>query len=720
MVFLNPLFLAGLVAAAIPIIIHLLNLRKVRTIEFSTLSFLKELQKTRIRRIKMRQLLLLILRTLLIMSIVLVFSRPALKTGDGIIGGDAHTIAAILLDNSASMDTYNEHGNVFRQAADYAIAAVDLLREGDIVSLLRQSELPDGITNQPTGDRDRIRQIIRETGTYPIHRDFEQGIKKAFAMLHDSPHLNKEVYIISDMQASHWPEENNDIISIFDNGYRAFIIPVEITQFDNAALHDLSFRSSLFEVGKPITIDIEIRNYGTSDLNNHLVSVYLETMRIAQKTIDLAAGGSSIIDFTITPDQSGILEGYIELEDDALEIDNKYYFTLMIPDRLHVLLVAPTRDDIRFVETALAARGNGSETSAIHTSYVTPDQFTAEDLTRYQSVISVNVPSFSSVQVDRITSYVEQGGGFILFPGDAIDIENYNRDLLEKLRLPEIRNISAHPEIESGRVLFDQIDYDHPIFQDIFEERLQVRAIPLDRVESPRIFRSIEIAQPRTTDISVITLTNGHPFLISGQRGNGTVLFYSIHPGMQWSDFPVRGIYVPLLHRSLLYASATDYINDRYTAGEDIHITISASEAALQAEHILIHPDGMEERIQPQHLAATGTLRFSFTDIRQTGFYRIQRNGITEKGFSINIHHGESTGERISVDNLKNRLELFGLKNIFILERGDNFSTIVQEARHGRELWKMFAFLAFLLAFIETIVARDSKQQITDNQGKLS
>ncbi|HEX9828971.1 MAG TPA: BatA domain-containing protein, partial [Bacteroidota bacterium] len=79
MTFLNPFILFGLLAAGIPILLHLLNLRKLRTIEFSTLSFLKELQRTKIRRIKIRQWLLLLLRTLLVICIVMAFARPTLK-----------------------------------------------------------------------------------------------------------------------------------------------------------------------------------------------------------------------------------------------------------------------------------------------------------------------------------------------------------------------------------------------------------------------------------------------------------------------------------------------------------------------------------------------------------------------------------------------------------------------------------------------------------------
>ena len=79
MTFLNPFMLFGLAAAAIPILLHLLNLRKLKTVEFSSLRFLRELQRTRMRRIRLRQWILLALRTLLILCLVLAFSRPALK-----------------------------------------------------------------------------------------------------------------------------------------------------------------------------------------------------------------------------------------------------------------------------------------------------------------------------------------------------------------------------------------------------------------------------------------------------------------------------------------------------------------------------------------------------------------------------------------------------------------------------------------------------------------
>ena len=80
MVFLNPAILFGLLAASIPVILHFLNLRKIKKVEFSTLTFLKELQKTKIKKIKFKQWLLLLLRILIILFLVSSFARPTLES----------------------------------------------------------------------------------------------------------------------------------------------------------------------------------------------------------------------------------------------------------------------------------------------------------------------------------------------------------------------------------------------------------------------------------------------------------------------------------------------------------------------------------------------------------------------------------------------------------------------------------------------------------------
>ncbi|MEO1630684.1 MAG: BatA domain-containing protein, partial [Bacteroidota bacterium] len=104
MTFLNPLVLLGLAAAAIPLLIHLFNFRKPRQVDFSTLAFLKELQRSTMRRVRVKQWLLLALRTLAILCLVLAFARPAVEGAwAGLFGGRVPTSMAVVIDNSLSM-----------------------------------------------------------------------------------------------------------------------------------------------------------------------------------------------------------------------------------------------------------------------------------------------------------------------------------------------------------------------------------------------------------------------------------------------------------------------------------------------------------------------------------------------------------------------------------------------------------------------------------------
>ena len=117
MTFLNPAILFGLLAASIPVVIHLFNLRQLKKIEFSSLMFLKTLQKNKIRKIKFKQWLLLLIRVLIIMALVFAFSRPTMKNASLFgLGQNAKTSAVIILDNSFSMSVLSSSGSYFNIA----------------------------------------------------------------------------------------------------------------------------------------------------------------------------------------------------------------------------------------------------------------------------------------------------------------------------------------------------------------------------------------------------------------------------------------------------------------------------------------------------------------------------------------------------------------------------------------------------------------------------
>lgn len=132
MIFLNPAVLFGLLTATIPVLIHFFNLRKLKRIEFSTLVFLKELQKNKIRKIKLKQWLLLALRVFLILFLVTAFARPTLKgTAIGGTTSAAKTTAVFILDNTPSMSIVDVKGSYFNQAKAVQRLLLSQLQEGD-------------------------------------------------------------------------------------------------------------------------------------------------------------------------------------------------------------------------------------------------------------------------------------------------------------------------------------------------------------------------------------------------------------------------------------------------------------------------------------------------------------------------------------------------------------------------------------------------------------
>src|SRR4030067_3800376 len=141
--FLNPFILFGLVPASIPLLIHLFTRRRLKKVEFSSLQFLKSLEKTRIRQVKLKNILLLLLRTLIVILIVLAFARPALKGELAGLGKPAATSAVVLIDDSYSLGTQTSQGSLFEIAQKKGAEILNSLSSQDEVAVIYLSNPPD-------------------------------------------------------------------------------------------------------------------------------------------------------------------------------------------------------------------------------------------------------------------------------------------------------------------------------------------------------------------------------------------------------------------------------------------------------------------------------------------------------------------------------------------------------------------------------------------------
>src|SRR4249920_802699 len=157
--FLNAAFLVGLVAAAVPIIIHLLNRRRVKRVKFSSLEFLDEVNKQRMRRINLQRILILILRTLAILALVFAFARPTLRSGL-LFAGSVPKNVVVCLDASFSMGVAMESGIAFDAAKKIANDVVDEAGSSDVINVVAFAKNAEALLEQGTRNKGVVKGTI--------------------------------------------------------------------------------------------------------------------------------------------------------------------------------------------------------------------------------------------------------------------------------------------------------------------------------------------------------------------------------------------------------------------------------------------------------------------------------------------------------------------------------------------------------------------------------
>lgn len=723
MTFLNPLALFGFLAAAIPILLHLLNLRKLRTVEFSTLSFLKELQKTRIRRLKLRQILLLILRTLLILLIVIAFARPTLQgTLIGNLGTHARTSAVFIIDDSYSMTVSNEQGELLSQAKLAAESVNHLFTEGDEIHIFRLSALSTIAPDKDIAYRDfaRVRKNIDEIGPSAIRRSLEDGLRIASRCLATSRNFNKEVYVFSDFQQGVLTDNPTEAAAkerLFPPEVRFFFLPLNRHALQNFGVESITIPSSILERDKSFTIQAQIGNFSDNSVQDHVVGVFLNGTRVAERSIDLPKNSSVPIEFSVTAGSVGYVQGFVEIEDDDFPYDNRRYFVLQIPDQIRVLLVGGA-SDVQYPKLALATRTSETE-SALTLSETPPDRLNSTMIRRADVIFLCTSQGLSSSQISELRSFVNDGGGLAIFPGAQFDAQGFNAQFAGGLSLPRCIGIdqSSPAGAEIGSYTeFDKVELRHPIFEGMFE----ARSTPLSpaspasargesrKVESPRIRSAARFALTAQSN-PIISLSNGGSFLTEHSIGSGRLFLFAVPTTTAWSDFPLKGLFVPMMHRAALYLGHQQARARDILPGDEIVIR---SDAVTSDLWTIRNPQNVEVTANPSRQSVQRVLRFTGTD--QLGLYEIASNTIVLQKFVVNLDSRESRLELpapAAIDNLLRRLGIEG-SAVRTIHHTIDLERSVQESRFGVELWKYFLMLALVVAIIELLVARTTKREI--------
>ena len=255
MSFLSPLFLFAVVAVGLPLIIHLLNLKRPQKVAFSTLAFFKELQKTTIRKIRIKRYLLLFVRLLAIACLALVLARPFLPPGLG--GGDNKSAAlnVILLDNSISMGRIGEQGPLLEQGKEIIAALESSSKEND--RFIFQTTNGEEQFASVIGHSQLLRRVdeaeIISGGNYTSAR-----LQSLINVLEDSPYENKRLFLITDGQLSQLSGFEN--ITDVPRTVSTTFFNLGNVSVQNTVITNLETSSDMIGVRLPVLLSVEVQN----------------------------------------------------------------------------------------------------------------------------------------------------------------------------------------------------------------------------------------------------------------------------------------------------------------------------------------------------------------------------------------------------------------------------------------------------------------------------
>jgi hypothetical protein len=611
--FLHPLYLFGLLAASLPILIHLLNRRRMKRIRFPAVRFILLSQKRISRSYRLRHWLLLALRTLAVILLVLLLANPIFQTGAGLFAGGGSVSLVVLLDNSLSM-TWSGDGSGFKQAKEAARVLVASLNDGDRAALI-----PTNISGKEAFRLKEEKEVLlRDLQAIEIAdgtANFTAALDQAYQLL-NAPAGQKEIRLITDLGLTGWDQFSIAALKQYDPSIPIKTIHISAKQKPlNGAVKEVKLGGEGVGVNLPLQIEAVLANFGASEIKDLLVQLNIDGETKEQKLATLPPRGEASVNFQSRLVKSGAHMGEITIKKEGFAGNPRTRFALHAQDKLNVLVVdgdpqtALVRSETFFLTRALNPVGDQNASLYLPTVIIA-DGLAAAALESYQVVVLCNVAALSDAVVQKLRNYLSQGGGLLVFGGDRLQLDNYNQKLAQALPA-QLREKKLAPEASAEKI--GKIDVGHPALQNFTD------AILKESLNSSRVwgyFRGDGAGKS-----ALIALANGDPLVLEQKAGAGRVIFVATSADRDWTDLPVKTAYLPLIQ------ALTDHLAGGKRGALDGGVAVgSAKEIVLPPSAVgknlrIIKPNKQETEVGI--VAGKGQSIARIEENDRAGFYRV-------------------------------------------------------------------------------------------------
>ena len=685
MSFLAPALLAGLLAIAIPIVVHLVQ-RERRTVQpFPSLMFLRRIPNQSVRRRAIRHWPLLALRILALALIAFAFARPFLPaSASGAAGGGTRDVV-VLLDRSASMG----YGGHWGRAQQEARRVVTGLGPGDSASLVFFESEVEVAGRSEAGPGTLVAAIDRaRPGAGPTR--YGPALRSAAGLFDSSTRSRREIVLISDFQKSGWDAGQDVKLS---PGVGLTTISVAEPAAANAALVGLTFEQQPAAKGMAVTASARVVNHGSQPVNDREISLDVDGHRVGSTRVSVPPGTARTIAFEPFAVAATTARVTARLASDALPADDVFHAVVSVGGQVPVLVLeSPNAAPGASLYLARALEVGAAPGFAARR--VRADRVAAAEVASAAVIVLNDTRPPSGVAGRALASAVHDGAGLLVLLGEHSAWTEEQFDLLPgKLGAPVDRKGSA-----AGTVGY--VDFSHPAFEIFSSPRS-------GDLTAARVFRYRALTQPTKV---LARFDDGGVALAERRVSRGTVIAWASTFDSQWNDLPLKPVFVPFVHRLMQYLGR--YVEPRqwYSVGDSFDPSDEpprgATRAAAVGAFTALSPSARP--VEPLLAAGRRTI-----PLVETGFYEIRpaspragasRNLPATPGamvVAVNGVPGESDLSPLDPAELKARV----IPTQGGMPAPSGHEIGIEERERRQSLWWYLLLAGLLLLVIEAAVA---------------
>ena len=589
MSFLAPLFFAALAGLAIPVLLHLTQREKKQIVRFPSLMFVRRIPYQSVRRRKIHNWLLLMVRLAALALIILAFARPLLDRGNVPTVGATARELVILLDTSYSMG-FGDRWTSAQAAARNQIARLTAADRGSVVLFGSGAD----IQLRSTAERSRLQAVVDSAMPSPSATRFSPALKVAGSILAESTLPKREVVIISDFQRGGWRGEEG---AKLPDG--ATVTPVAIqgpADKPNLSVTGVTFARSSFSDQQRLVVTAGITNRTEQPVKGSSATLEVGGLTIATKPVAVEAGSSASVVFDAFTVSGRNMRATVRLAEDALAADNTFNFVVSPIEPLHITVVDRGTASSGLYLARVLSIGQSPKFDVV---FRQADALSDEDL-RKSGVIVLNDAEVDVPLARRLVRFVEQGGGMFVATGPRARWPQ-EVDALPATIGPPVDRTRG----DAARV--GALEYGHPVFEPFRAPRSgDFSSIPVYG------YRNLTAA----TGAQVLARFDaGAPAMLERRVGRGRVLEWASTLDVSWSDLPTKPVFLPFVHQAIRHLAGYTEPQPWLTVGQVLNTSAVAARGPA-AQRVLLTPSG---RRLPLDDEGTDVL-----ELTEQGFYEVR------------------------------------------------------------------------------------------------